>query len=42
VEEGNARGVAFWKQQAFQETRRKPMTVAGVSISLVAMEKRPA
>ena len=42
VEEGNARGVAFWKQQAFQETGRKPMTVAGVSISLVAMEKRPA
>ena len=42
VEEGNKRGVAFWKQQAFQETGRKPMTVAGVSISLVAMEKRPA
>ena len=39
VEEGNKRGVAFWKQQGFLATGRKPMTVAGVSISLVAMEK---
>jgi ribosomal protein S18 acetylase RimI-like enzyme len=42
VEEGNARGVAFWKQQAFQETGRTRMTVAGVSISLISMEKHLA
>ena len=35
-----ARGL--WKQQEFQATGRKPVTVAGVSISLVAMEKHPA
>jgi hypothetical protein len=41
VEEGNARGVAFWKQQAFQETGRTRMTVC-VSISLISMEKHLA
>jgi ribosomal protein S18 acetylase RimI-like enzyme len=42
VEEGNRKGMAFWKKHGFLEIGRKQLEVAGIVIVLIEMEKRHA